>query len=154
MESSLNQKTWDFIATKVRWTDWSDVWLLAAEGTFLLVLFSSIAGYRWVLHRRRLREVGSQLTHWCETMLPTFQLSSPNQQLACIALLRDVTGHPVYVFHSLLGLRIALEEFNLPLKVLEALDEIAEERRRQTRLGGRTRPLALNSSAAKAPRDR
>ena len=150
----MNQKAWGALVEEFHRTGGNDVWLYVAYVIFLLVLFLAIIAIRWLLHLRRRSEVGRRVVQWCNAMGPTFRSQPPTDQLAYVALLRDLSGHPVYVVHHLVLLRVGLERLDLDVKVLEAVDEIAEERHQRTFRKRKTLRSASIDSIPATRRDR
>ncbi len=126
-QPSLYQQTSDAILQQIGYRDWSDLEMLIARiavGALILLVAALI---RETVHVRRHKEVLVQLRRWADALpFPFGSLPLP-QQLEAFAPLRRMSGHPAYVVHALVSLRLQLEEMDAAPALLASLDEIATQ---------------------------
>ena len=121
------QQTFDAILQQIGFRDWGDLEMLIARIAIGALILLVAALVRETVHVRRQKEVLVQLRRWADALpFPFGSLPLP-QQLEAFTPLRRMLGHPAYVVHALVSLRLQLEEMDAAPGLLATLDEIATQ---------------------------
>lgn len=123
----LYQQTFDAILKQIGYQDWSSLELMIAELLVVLLIILLSALIREAVHVRRQKRVWAQLKEWADCLPFPFQALSEPEQLNALAPLRRLQGHPAYIVHALVSLRLHLEELGAASVMLATLDEIATQ---------------------------
>jgi hypothetical protein len=124
---SSYQQTFDAILKLIGYQDWTNIELLIAELAVVLLIALLGALAREIVHVRRQRHVWAQVKTWEDGLPFPFESLAPAERLKAFAPLRALSGHPAYIVHTLVGMRLQLEELGADPAMLATLDEIATQ---------------------------
>jgi hypothetical protein len=126
-QPTLYQQTFDAILQQIGYRDWGDLEMLIARIAIGALILLVAAMIREAVHVRRQKEVLVQLRRWADALPFPFGALPLPQQLEAFTPLRRMSGHPAYVVHALVSLRLQLEEMDAGPALLATLDEIATQ---------------------------